>query len=71
MGLFDPVSVDTQEDSKRLAEALATEPAKPGILAQITIGDLYVFLLKLMVAGFLATAPIYFVIWLINYAATH
>jgi hypothetical protein len=40
-------------------------------LSQITIGELYTFLMKLMVAGFLATAPIALVIWLINYAATH
>jgi hypothetical protein len=40
-------------------------------LKQVTIGQLYIFLLKLMLASFLAAAPIVLVFWLINYAATH
>jgi hypothetical protein len=41
------------------------------MLRRITIGELYVFLLKLTAAGFLVYAPIALVLWIVNYAATH
>lgn len=73
MGLFDPVSVDTQRDNERLEMAMAAEPVKrrPNLFNQATVGDLYIFLLKFTVAGFLVWLPIALIIWLVNYAATH
>jgi hypothetical protein len=45
----------------------------PAIVAfkQVTIGQLYIFLLKLMLASLLAGAPIVLILWLITYASTH
>jgi hypothetical protein len=63
MGLLDQYSVETTGSVKEKAAATA--------LSRITIGELYVFLLKLMVAGAMATAPIALVIWFVNYAASH
>jgi len=38
-------------------------------LNKISIMQLYLFLLKLMVAGAMVSAPIALVIWIVNYAA--
>jgi hypothetical protein len=49
----------------------AAEVQNPRTLKQITIGELYVFLLKLTAASFLVALPIALIWWLVTYVATH
>ena len=75
MSLFDPVSVDTQEDAARYQELLArkTEPA-PSVgfdPSRISITQWLIALLKLNIAAAAIYLPLFLIWKLIDYAGSH